>query len=118
MTPQTNTLDSLIEQIMQSGFEVAMGGHFDKSEEWNRRWQEKSLKIAVKTAHTQIKNYCQEQVIAVLQEIVDWDVPATYEQDGKTWQGLAIPRNLVRKRLGELQERKRRESPITKEQDE
>lgn len=45
----------LVEQIMQEGFEVAMTGNYDKSEEWNTLNQSKEYDKAVEKYTEKIK---------------------------------------------------------------
>ena len=42
-----NKIDELIKEIMQEGFNVAMGGDVFKSEEWNKKNQENEYNKAV-----------------------------------------------------------------------
>lgn len=47
MTKQIQTVEELVKEIMQAGFDVSMGGNPEKSEEWNKLWGEKEYDLLV-----------------------------------------------------------------------
>lgn len=53
--------EELVEEIMQTGFDVAMGGQYDKSEEWNNKYLEKEYQKAIKKYSKLIASELQKQ---------------------------------------------------------
>lgn len=60
--PQHGDVEGLIKEIMQAGFDVAMGGRYDKLEEWNKDWQEKEYDKVVKKYTTLLTTQREEAV--------------------------------------------------------
>lgn len=67
MTPQTNqtgeikkdvpTIEEIVKEIMQAGFDVAMGGDLFKNEEENKKLQEQEYKKVVEKYSQTFKDY-------------------------------------------------------------
>lgn len=64
--------EELVKEIMQVGFDVAMGGRYDWSEEWNRKHQEQEYDKAVAKYSTQIASELQHQREEIGKEFWEW----------------------------------------------
>lgn len=55
-----------------------------------------------KSAKAALKKYTEDRIVAELENIMDMDSEATYELDGRTRTGLAIPRHKIKDRIAEI----------------